>query len=99
MKMKIYDYDDKVKEVEIPNDKHIEAIYVTIWSGDETGFMMFAEGGYIDFDASDNRYASYYDGQYIVDGDNIQKWLNWIPTHGEYLLPYSYMRQMAFSGL
>lgn len=99
MKVKIYDYDDKVREVEIPDDKHIKAIYVTIWSGDETGFMLFAEGGCVDFDASDSRYASYYDGQYIVDGDNIQKWLNWTPTHGEYLLPYSYMRQMTFSGL
>jgi hypothetical protein len=99
MKMRIYDYDDKIKEVEIPDDKHIKAIHVTIWSGDETGFMVFTEGGYVDFDASDNRYASYYDGQYIVDGDNIQKWLNWIPAHGEYMLPYSYMRQMAFSGL
>ena len=89
MKVKIYDYDDKVKEVEIPDDKHIEAIYVTIWSGDETGFMTFVEGGYV----------SDYDGQYIVNGDNIQKWLNWTPTNGEYLLPYSYMRQMAFSGL
>ena len=42
MKMKIYDYDDKVREVEIPDDKHIKAIHVTIWSGDETGFMLFA---------------------------------------------------------
>ena len=98
MKVKIYDYDDKVKEVEIPDDKHIDAIYVTIWSGDETGFMMFAEGGYVDFDASDNRYTSHYYGHYIVDGDNIQKWLNWTPTNGEYLLPYSYVRQMTFSG-
>ena len=99
MKVKIYDYDDKVKEVEIPDDKHIKAIHVTIWSGDETGFMTFVEGGCVDFDASDNRYVSDYDGQYIVDSDNVQKWLNWTPTNGEYLLPYSYVRQMAFSGL
>ena len=97
MKVKIYDHDDKVKEVEIPDDKHIEAIYVTIWSGDETGYMMFAEGGYIDFDASDNRYASYYNGHYIVDGDNIQKCLNWTPTNIHYLLSYSYARCMMFS--
>lgn len=62
MKMRIYDYDDKVKEVEIPDDKHIEAIYVTIWSGNETGFMVFAEGGCVDFDASDNRCVSDYGG-------------------------------------
>ena len=98
MKVKIYDYDDKVKEVEIPDDKHIKAIYITIWRGDESGFISFTDDSYIDFDASNTRVRSYNDGSYIVEGNNIQSWLNWIPTHGEYMLPYSYMRQMAFSG-
>lgn len=97
MKMKIYDYDDKVKEVEIPDDKHIKYIVVNIVSGDETGYVTFDEDGFVAFDASSNRIMVFDDGGYIVEGDNIQKWLNWIPTHGEYMLPYSYMRQMAFS--
>lgn len=99
MKMKIYDYDDKVKEVDIPDDKHIKYIVVNIVSGDETGYVTFDEDEFVDFDASNNRIRVFDDGGYIVEEDNIQKWLNWIPTHGEYLLPYSYMRQMAFSGL
>lgn len=99
MKMRIYDYDDKVKEIEIPDDKQIESINVRIFSGDETGFINFIDDTSIIFDASNSRCMSFDDGCYIVDGDNIQKWLNWTPTHGEYLLPYSYMRQMAFSGL
>lgn len=98
MKMKIYDYDDKVKEVEIPDDKHIESIYVNIWSGDETGFINFTDDTSIIFDASDNRCMPFDDGYYNVKGDDIEAWLNWTPTHGEYMLPYSYMRQMAFSG-
>lgn len=98
MKVKIYDYDDKVKEVAIPDDKRIESINIRICSGDETGFINFADDTSIIFDASNTRCMSFDDGCYIVDGDNIQKWLNWIPIHGEYLLPYSYMRQMAFSG-
>ena len=97
MKVKIYDYDDKVKEVEIPDDKHIKYIVVNIVSGDETGYVTFDEDEFADFDASNSRVRAFDDGGYIVEGDNIQKWLNWIPTHGEYLLPYSYMRQMAFS--
>lgn len=99
MKVKIYDYDDKVKEVEIPDDKHIKYIVVNIVSGDETGHVTLDEDEFVDFDASNNRVRAFDDGGYIVEGDNIQKWLNWTPTHGEYLLPYSYMRQMAFSGL
>lgn len=99
MKMKIYDYDDKVKEVDIPDDKHIKYIVVNIVSGDETGYVTFDEDEFVDFDAGNNRVRVFDDGGYIVEGDNIQKWLNWTPTNGEYLLPYSYMRQMAFSGL
>ena len=99
MKIKIYDYDDKVKEIEIPDDKQIESINVRIYSGDETGFINFTDDTSIIFDASDNRCMSFDDGFYIVEGDDIQKWLNWTSTHGEYLLPYSYMRQMVFSGL
>ena len=99
MKVKIYDYDDKVKEVEIPDDKQIESINVRICSGDETGFINFTDDTSIIFDASNTRCMSFDDGCYIVEGYNIQKWLNWMPTHGEYLLAYSYMRQMEFSGL
>lgn len=97
MKMKIYDYDDKVKEIEIPDDKQIESIDVRICSGDETGYINFTDNTSIMFDASCTRCMLFDDGYYNVEGDDIEAWLNWIPTHGEYLLPYSYMRQMAFS--
>lgn len=99
MKVKIYDYDDKAKEIKIPDDKQIKSIDVRICSGDETGYINFTDDTSIMFDASCTRCMLFDDGCYNVEGDDIQKWLNWTPTHGEYLLPYSYMRQMAFSGL
>lgn len=97
MKVKIYDYDDKAKEIKIPDDKQIESIDVRIYSGDETGFINFTDGTSIIFDASDSRCISTHDGCYIVEGNDIGAWLNWIPTHGEYMLPYSYMRHTEFS--
>lgn len=95
MKIKIYDYDDKAKEIEIPDDKQIESINVRIYSGDETGFINFTDDTSIIFDASNNRCMSFDDGCYIVEGDDIEAWLKWKPCGDK--LTYSYARQDAFS--
>ena len=97
MKVKIYDYDNKAKEINLPDDKQIKYINVRIYSGDETGFINFTDGSNIIFDASDSRCISLNDGCYIVEGDDIAAWLKWKPCGNG--LTYSYMRQMAFSGL
>ena len=55
MKVKIYDYDDKIKEIKIPEDKQIKSIYVRICSGDETGYINFTDNTSIMFDASCTR--------------------------------------------
>lgn len=94
MIIKIYDYDNKITKIEIPDDKQIETIFVSIVSGDETGFVYFTDGSSITFDASDCRLLGYDDGGYIVRGDNIQKWLDWEPNGDDYT--YSYSRQRVF---
>lgn len=75
----IYDYSDKKKEIILP-DKEIARICITIFSGDETGFIEFADGESVYFDASNTRFMSYYDGEYVVEGDNIEKWINFVPS-------------------
>ena len=75
----IYDYNNRAVLVEVP-DKKIVAICVTVLSGDETGTIHFADGDRIQFDASDTRVLSFYDGYYEVIGDNIEKWLNYEPS-------------------
>lgn len=82
MIIKVYDYGDRAKEITLP-DKEISLICVTILSGDETGFVRFADGETVWFDAiagRDMRLHTFYDGQYIVDGENIQKWIDFKPT-------------------
>ncbi len=71
----IYDYADRTKEIALP-DKEISEISVIILSGDETGFVKFVDGTKIRFDASDNRITDFYDGIYTLEGENIQKWIN-----------------------
>ncbi len=94
MIMKIYDYDNKITEIELPDDKQIDAIFVSIVSGDETGFVYFTDGSSIKFEASDSRLFGYDDGGYIVKGDNIQRWLDWEPNGDDHT--YSYSRQRVF---
>ena len=65
MKFKIYDYDNKKVEVEVP-DKPIHHITVTILSGDETGIIYFKDGTTQSFDASDCRNTNCFDEEYIV---------------------------------
>ena len=48
MTIRIYDFDDNVVKIEIP-DKPIKSIDAIVLSGDETGTIRF------DFDASDDR--------------------------------------------
>lgn len=75
----IYDYRNDVKEVTLP-DKEIVKIYISILSGDETGYIRFIDGKKIRFDASDSRIASYYDGGYTVEGEDIKKWIDFKPS-------------------
>lgn len=92
MNMRIYDYNNRVTEIELPDNKQIKAIVVQILSGDETGFVRFTDGSNIGFDASNCRCICFNDGCYMVDGEDIVKWLNWDPCG----FNYSYARYDAF---
>lgn len=96
MKIKIYDYDNRATEVCIPDDKAISTIFVCILSGDETGIICFADGTTMDFDALCNglRLHSFFDGCYVVAGEDIQKWINFDADKCSTTI--SYTRQEAF---
>ena len=83
MKFKIYDYDNKKVEVEVP-DKPIDHITVTILSGDETGIIYFKDGTTQSFDASDCRSFDYFDDEYIVNDMFIKEWAAINPKVDEY---------------
>lgn len=92
MVIKVYDYDDRPLEIELP-DKEIDFIHVTVLSGDETGYVVFTDKTRVEFDASDCRLMGYYDGSYLVTGDDIDKWIKFEPS-GERTI--SYERQEKF---
>ena len=83
MKFKIYDCDNEKVEVEVP-DKPIHHITVTILSGDETGVIYFKDGTTQAFDASECRFISYFDDQYVVPGNQVEKWASIKPHVGEH---------------
>lgn len=94
--MRIYDYNNNITEIELPNNKLIKKIHVVILSGDETGTVIFSDGSKIDFDAcKGNRLVSFFDGEYDIEGDiMIQKWMEWTPP--DLYLTRSYKRKEWF---
>ena len=90
---KIYDFNNAEKIIELP-DKEIKTIFVTILSGDETGYVAFADGSIIEFDASSCRFMNFYDGSYVVMGEDIDRWINYVPTTNRTI---SYKRRGEFS--
>lgn len=92
MLIKIYDYDNDTKIIEIPADKEIESIDVTVLSGDETGYIFFTDGTRKRFDASDCRITSFVDGSYTIPSKRVDAWINWKPRG----LINSYERQSDF---
>lgn len=75
----IYDFQNDTKEITLP-DKEIVEIFISILSGDETGFVKFVDGTKIKFDASDSRFTDFYDGMYTVEGENIKRWIDFKPS-------------------
>lgn len=92
MYIKIYDYNNNAEMVEIPDNKKIESINVTVLSGDETGYIFFTDGSRKRFDASNCRMMSFDDGSYTVPLKKVDEWINWKPRG----FTYSYDRQSDF---
>lgn len=93
--MTVYDYASTPVEIALP-DKEIVEIYISVISGDETGYVEFADRSKIRFDSSNCRMMSFYDGDYCVEGENIQKWLDFKPSGDRTV---SYERQEYFEEL
>lgn len=74
MKFKIYDYENKLLEIE--TTKEINSITVTILSGDEFIAIKYEDGTSEIDDSSNCRMVEYYDGSYVVSKDKIDKWVN-----------------------
>ena len=83
MKFKIYDYSNNAIEVDT-GDEPINLITVTILSGDETGLIVFEDGTTQAFDASKCRCTDAFDGQYVVHGNQVEKWASIKPHVGEH---------------
>ncbi len=88
----IYAYDNKQKKIKLPN-KEISQIYVAIISGDETGSVDFSDGTRVSFDASQTRLFAFFDASYIVEGEDIKKWIDFNPSGR---ITASYERLNAF---
>lgn len=76
--MRIYDYANHPTDVEL-KDENITSIYVTVKSGDEFVTVMYEDSEWALFDSSSTRSIDYEDGDYTVQGDEIERWLHYEP--------------------
>lgn len=74
MKIKIYDYANR--ETEINTKEDIEKIEVIVISGDEIIKIFFLDGTFEKFDSSKSRIINYFDGEYTIETEKIDKWIN-----------------------
>lgn len=74
MKFTITDYDGKETICEIPNERTIESIAVTILSGDEIVDVALDDGTVMSFDSSVWRLTDFYDGSYVVTKKRLNEW-------------------------
>lgn len=74
MKIKIYDYKGDSKVI-VLEEKQILWITVKDVSGDEVLTVMYKDGSRGVYDSSNSRLMSFYDGEYSLIGEEIEKFL------------------------
>lgn len=84
MRFQIYGFNNEPRTILLLNRDvaDISQIFVRVLSGDETGFVEFTDGKREYFDSSCSRFTEYFDGEYIVKGEDIPKWLEFRASSG-----------------
>lgn len=76
MIINIVDYKDERIKVDIGDIENIDYISVDVLSGDEVITVWYKDGMFDDWDSSECRGTDYYDGEYEVPSEQIEKWSN-----------------------
>lgn len=97
MIFKIYDWKNKAKEIDV-GDREINSIKVEVITGDEIITINFNDGTSLNYDSSNVRNIDYYDGEYSVNKDNLDKWINY-KMYKNTSTPISYKRIDYMKGI
>lgn len=76
MIINIVDYKDERIPAYIGDIENIDYIQVEVLSGDEVITVWYKDGEYKELDSSQCRLKDYYDGDYEVPSEQIEKWSN-----------------------
>ena len=71
MKVKLLDWCDRAREVEIGDLDTISCVLLAILSGDETLSVLYKNGEARFFDSSSDRFRSDFDGFYFMYADGV----------------------------
>lgn len=92
MVTQIYDYANRGKDCDIGDPAEILCLVVTVLSGDELLTVVYQDGGIKRFSSNSLRNMDFYDGSYVVTGDSMEEWVNWMPP-ADSECTYSYERR------
>lgn len=76
MIINIVDYKDDRIPGHIGDIENIDYIQVEVFTGDEVITVWYKDGTYKELDSSQCRLTDYYDGEYDVPSEQIEKWSN-----------------------
>ena len=71
MKIKLLDYENKTKVVDVGDIKEIESMYIDVITGDEVLVVVYKDYTIKKFDSSNTRCEDSYDAEYPIYNEQI----------------------------
>ena len=71
MKIKLLDYENKTKIVDVGDIKEIGSMYIEVLSGDEVLYVIYKDYTIKEFDSSNTRCEDSHDGGYPIYNEQI----------------------------
>ncbi|MDD7757638.1 MAG: hypothetical protein PUJ51_24610 [Clostridiales bacterium] len=66
MEIKLLDYENKIKVVDVGDIKEIGSMYIEVLSGDEVLLVIYKDYTIKEFDSSNTRCKDYFDARYPI---------------------------------
>ena len=71
MKIKLLDYEDKTKVVDVGDIKEIKSMYIEVISGDEVLLVIYKDYTIKEFDSSNTRCEDRHEGRYLIYNEQL----------------------------
>ena len=71
MKIKLLDYENKIKVIDVGDIKEIGSMYIEVLSGDEVLYVIYKDYTIKEFDSSNTRCEDRHEGRYLIYNEQL----------------------------